>query len=244
MSLKGNLIDMSLVDIIQVFDGAKKSGVLLLQSNPLRGVIFCREGRLIDAAIVDGPTQRVVAIGEDAVIQLLQWDDASFVFRPDPSVAARAVRIFQDNDSLLLAGVRQRVDPLAALPHRPITLDSWLAARNVAEDTTKGVLLNRSQWRVLTEIDTGRNMLDLCGTLSMTFRDTARIVAELVAIGLVDTIQMPAPAARPTPKSAAPQRTRQIRLDEFDVIPRSAMVIERMSSRSLLDAVIHRIHQL
>ncbi len=44
MSLKGNLIDMSLVDIIQVFDGAKKSGVLLLQSNPLRGVIFCRGG--------------------------------------------------------------------------------------------------------------------------------------------------------------------------------------------------------
>ncbi len=175
---------------------------------------------------MDGPTQRVVAIGEDAVIQLLQWDEASFVFRPDPSVAERAVRIFKDNDSLLLAGMGQRVDPLAALPHQPITLDSWLAARDLPEDTTKGVLMNRSQWRVLTEIGAGRNMRNLCDTLSMEFRDAARIVAELAAIGLVDTIQISAPVARPAPKPAAPQRIQQIRLDEFDVIPRSAMVIE------------------
>ena len=245
MSLNGNLIDMSLVDIIQVFDGAKKSGVLLLQSNPLRGVIFCCEGRLIDAAIVDGPTRRVVAIGEEAVIQLLQWDEASFVFRPDASVAERAVRIFQDNDSLLLAGMRQRVDPLAALPHQQITLDSRFAARDLPEDTTKGVLMNRSQWRVFTEISSGRNMRDICDTLVMEFHDVARIVAELVAIGLVETIKPAAPAARPALKPIVPQHILQhIRLDEFDVIPRSALVIERMSSRGLVDAVIQRIHEL
>lgn len=244
MSLKGNLIDMSLVDIIQVFDTAKKTGVLLLHSNPLRGVIFSHEGRLIDAAIVDGPTQRVVTVGEDAVVQMLQWDEANFVFRPNASVEERAVRISRNNDWLLLAGLRQRVDPLAALPHQLITPDSWIAVRDLPEDSTKSVLLNMRQWQVFTEISSSGKMCDLCDTLAMEFRDVARVVAELMAIGLVETSQAPMPAARPAPKPIEQRRPQRIRLDDFDVIPRSAISAIGVSSSKLLDTVIHRIEEL
>ena len=102
MSLKGTLHDMSLVDLIRVLGATEKSGTLLLRSSPLRGVIFSRDGRLIDAAVVDGPTQQVVAHAEAAVIALLQWDDATFIFHPDTSVEQRPVRIFQTNDWLIL----------------------------------------------------------------------------------------------------------------------------------------------
>jgi Domain of unknown function (DUF4388) len=244
MSLKGNLLDMSLVDLIQIFEATEKSGVILLRSSPLRGVIFSRDGRLIDAAIVDGLTHDVVATGEDAVIQLLQWDEAAFVFRPDSSVAQRPVRILRHNDWLVLEGMRRRSNPLAALPHQPITPDTRLAVLALPSDTASSMLLNLNQWRVLSEIGYSRNPRELCESLAMGFADAARIIAELVAIGLVEAIQMPAPAFKPAPKPAVPYRAQQIKLDDFDVIPKSAITAAPAPGRKLLDVMFHRIHDL
>jgi hypothetical protein len=244
MSLKGNLLDMSLVDLIQVFEATEKSGVLLLRSSPLRGVIFSRDGRLIDAAIVDGQTHEVVASGEDAVIQLLQWDEAAFVFKPDSSVDQRPVRILHHNDWLVLEGMRRRSNPLAALPHQTITRDTRLAVLALPSDAASSMLLNLNQWRVLSEIGYSPNLRELCESLSMGFEDVARIVAELVAIGLVETIQMPLPLFKPAPKPTVPYRTQQIKLDDFDVIPKSAITAAPAPGRKLLDAVIRHIHDL
>ena len=244
MSLKGNLLDMSLVDLIQIFEATEKSGVLLLRSNPLRGVIFSRDGRLIDAAIVDGQTHEVVASGEDAVIQLLQWNEAAFVFKPDSSVDERPVRIVRHNDWLVLEGMRRRSNPLAALPHQTITPDTRFAVPALPSDAASSMLLNLNQWRVLSEIGYSRNLRELCESLSMSFEDAARIIAELVAIGLVETIQIPMPVFKPAPKPAMPHLARQIKLDDLDIIPKSAITAAPVPGRKLLDAVIRRIHDL
>jgi hypothetical protein len=242
MSLKGTLQDMSLVDLIQVFEAAEKSGVLLLHHESLRGVIFSRDGRLIDAALVDGPTRQVRAIGEDAVIALLQWDDATFVFRPDSSVAQRLVRIFHANDWLILEGMRQRPDPLVALPHQPITPATRLAVMSLPSDAESSMLLNLTQWRVLAEAAYTPDVCALGESLGMAFADVAPVVAALVAIGLIELVPsrpLPARPALPRPARAAP-----IPLDEFDVIPRSAMTATPSPSRPLLDAVKRRIFDL
>src|SRR4051794_12627034 len=97
MALEGCLQDMSLVDLIQIFRMGPKTGVLLLSSGSERGVIYVSAGQLVDAAIVRGPERQVLAVGEEAVLQLLQWEDASFTFRPDPAAGERLTRIVHDS---------------------------------------------------------------------------------------------------------------------------------------------------
>jgi uncharacterized protein DUF4388 len=244
MSLKGTLQDMSLVDLIRVFEATGKSGVLLLHHATQRGVIFSRDGRLIDAAVVDGPTRQVRAIGEDAVIALLQWDDATFVFRPDAAVEQRRVRIFHANDWLVLEGMRRRPDPLAALPHQPLTPDTRLTVLSLPSNAASSTLLNLNQWRVLSEASYCRDMRGLCESLRMAFPDVARTVAELVAIGLIEAIPIRPARQQPAAPRLLPPRAAPISLDSFDVIPRSAMTTTPRPTRTQLDAVMSRIDDL
>src|SRR5688572_8513300 len=59
MALEGNLRDMALADLLQVFWMGSKTGILLLIAGPERGVIYVRDGRLIDAVLVRGPRRQV-----------------------------------------------------------------------------------------------------------------------------------------------------------------------------------------
>src|SRR5690349_8032304 len=98
MALEGNLRDMALVDLLQVLWMGAKTGLLLLIAGPERGVIFVRDGRIIDAVLVRGAQRQVVAIAEDAVVHMLQWQDIRFAFRSHPAVAKRPARVVHDHE--------------------------------------------------------------------------------------------------------------------------------------------------
>ena len=46
-----------------------------------QGVVYVYAGCLIDVALVRGPARQVIATADDAMIALLQWEDATFMFR-------------------------------------------------------------------------------------------------------------------------------------------------------------------
>lgn len=98
--IEGNLAQMSLVDILQVFGMNKKSGVLVVRREESfeEGMIFLRDGKILNATTGG-------AAGEKAVYRLLTWDSGKFEYIPkdfNPEAL-----IGKPTDSLLMEGMRQ-----------------------------------------------------------------------------------------------------------------------------------------
>lgn len=191
MALEGSLADMSLIDLFHIFQMGPKTGILLLVSGPERGVVYVAEGRLVDAVLVRGTERRVIASGEDAVIQLLQLEDANFTFRHDPAIVERPARIFHETDWLVLEGVRRRENPLRALPHEQITLDTQLEMASMPSSVESGVNLDLNQWRILSQIAISQNIREVCDKIGIAPELAIRTVTELIVIGLLQIVQTP-----------------------------------------------------
>jgi hypothetical protein len=205
MALEGTLQDMSMSDLFQVFRLGPKSGVLLLEHNDERGVIYVDRGQLIDAFVVRGPERTVVVTSDEAVLYILDWDDASFVFRHDLSVAGRPVQIQHDSEWLVMESMRRRTDPFRALPYHQITLDTQLQLSPLPTNAESNVSLDVDQWRILSHAANNQNLRTICDITGIDHDKARRIVAELLSIGLVEVVT-PAPAKAPaaSPGEAPP----------------------------------------
>ncbi|NJN17369.1 MAG: DUF4388 domain-containing protein [Oscillochloris sp.] len=248
MALEGTLQDMSLSDLFQVFRMGPKTGILLLVSGAERGLIYVTTGRPIDAAVMRGAERQVVAVHDEAVIRMLLWDDANFVFRHDPAVGERPIKIAHDSEWLVMEGMRRRDDPASAMPYQKITLDTQLQLSPLPGTAESGVSLDVNQWRILSQVAGSPNVRTICDATSIQPEQAIRIIAELLSIGLVEIV---APL-----RKAPPLRPRQDPVRAM--VPAGTPVLagtggavgsvdessEPVVARGLLDAIMRRIRGL
>lgn len=249
MALEGTLQDMSLSDLFQVFRMGPKTGVLLLVAGDERGVIYVAEGRVIDAALVRGADRSVTATQEEAVVQMLLWEDASFVFRHDPAVCARQVKIGHDAEWMVMEGMRRRDDPARAMPYHRITLDTQLQLSPLPSSAESGVSLDVNQWRILSQISSSPNLRTICDATGIPPERAIRTVAELMAIGLVEVVVPPAPPVRPRAPLGDPLVARPSARPlepAMGAVPVAGIATgERPQvGRGLLDAIMRRVRGL
>lgn len=198
MALEGSLRDMSLADLIRFLRVRAKSGVLLLSSGAEHGAIAVSAGQLISATLTHGAERRVIAADEEAVMRMLQWQEAAFMFQPDPSVAQHAATLAYDGEWLIEESARRRAQPLRALPPRPITLESQVQLAALPASAESGINLDLEQWRVLTQVAASHDVRAICAAAGLPPARTLAILADLAAIGLVDLL----PAAGDAPEPA------------------------------------------
>ncbi len=203
MALEGNLQNMALSDLIQVFHTAAKTGILFLKGIRERGVVYVADGQLVDAVVVRGKERTMVATRDEAVLQMLTWEHADFIFRYDPAVRRRPVRIIQTGQCLILADVRRRVDPMRALPYYHITPETTLQLAVLPHNVRSGVSLNIDQWRVLSWIASSKDLRTICQTIGMDMETVIRLVIELMTIGLVEVAPCLVPATAPACRACA-----------------------------------------
>ncbi len=248
MALEGTLQDMSMSDLFQVFRLGPKSGVLLLDKEQDRGVIFVDRGRPIDAFVVRGSERKVLATGDEAVLCVLDWDDANFVFRHDLSVAGRPVQIEHDGEWLVMESMRRRADPLRALPYHKLNLDTRLQLSPLPSNAESSVSLDVDQWRILSHAANNQDLRTICAATGIDPDKALRIVAELLSIGLVEVPATPPPVkkrpvntASQTPKPAPNLNIDIPGADTATVYPkgRSGGV-----GRGLINAIMRRINEL
>ena len=103
--IQGNLSQISLVDLIQIFNLNRRTGLLEIKSEELEGHLYVREGNITHAS-----TGR--HSGEKALFRLLQWKAGSFAFIPEEITGD--INIRRSSDVLLLEGARQ-IDELEQL---------------------------------------------------------------------------------------------------------------------------------
>jgi len=124
MGIKGNLKDMSLVNIIQVNCNERNQARLLVQHQGKEGIIFFEDGNIVHMTL---DSQE----GEEVIHELLNWQEGSFELEQGVPPPARTVTASWS--SLLLEGM-QRIDESMAEGPLEILEDRKEWKEDMAED--------------------------------------------------------------------------------------------------------------
>ena len=96
--IEGSLGQISLVDLLQIFNLNRKTGLLELHCDDQNGLIYVHDGGVVHASV--GRHN-----GEKALFRMLQWGDGTFAFIPEQVTGDLNIR--RSTDMLLLEGARQ-----------------------------------------------------------------------------------------------------------------------------------------
>lgn len=110
----GNLSDMGVVDLVQTFEMGRKTGTITLTDGERTGVVFFREGRVVDAELA-----RIH--GEHAFYRMLNINEGKFEVQFIP--VDRPDRIEVSTQGLLMEGMR-RLDEWGRMLEQLPSLDS------------------------------------------------------------------------------------------------------------------------
>ncbi|NOK61791.1 MAG: hypothetical protein GFH27_549281n88 [Chloroflexi bacterium AL-W] len=240
MALVGSLQDMALTDLFQIFATSSKTGVLRLVCGSQHGVIYFAKGTLCDAILVRREDRKIVAAGEAAVIDMLQWSDGQFTFWHDLRSLERPVKIIHNASWLIQESIRQRSKPLQAPAYQPVTVESQLELVTLPEDARRRVELTVDQWRVLSKIVTSQHIRDVITQTDMSETQVIQNVTELIALGLV-AVKVP---TRSQLQRAVSQELPATRSMPVDLVAVTNGSHQSSSTYSLLAAIRRRIRQL
>jgi len=133
--IEGKLTQISVVDLLEIFQMNRKSGLVKIWSTlpGSVGSILVREGQVIDASVplADGSA----VVGEKALYRLLGWKEGRFEFQPGE--ISEPGRIERPTRGLLLEGLRQ--------------LDEWEQIRVELPPMDSRVMLSGSRDAIPTD---------------------------------------------------------------------------------------------
>ncbi|MEO7911991.1 MAG: DUF4388 domain-containing protein, partial [Roseiflexaceae bacterium] len=184
MALEGSLHDLSLIELLQAFQVGLKTGVLWLIDGAEQGVVYVRAGCLIDAELMRAPARQVIATADDAVLRLLQWQDATFAFQPDSQVSRRPVRIVHDHEWLLREARRRREQLLQQAPKQLLALDTCFALSKPPGGSAGTFRLGLDQWRILSQVAVSPSVHEICVRTGLNSDQALADLAQLLALGL------------------------------------------------------------
>lgn len=248
MSLQGNLRELALQEVLQLLAHTRKTGDLCI-SAPLAGLTACivfDKGAVVDATIEPLPPEDLAPfvngkpdpsrVVENAVLELLGWQDGTFAFVPLLDRKERSVTGVRLNTDVLLMEGARRVDVWSRLADR--IPNARVIPGFVEVESRHLPLLNLlpQQWEVLTGVDGQRDLLALSRALGRDLLETAEIVYGLVETGLL-RIADSARVARThaTPPSSSSQRDTDAKLDLW--VPDQATMSGAFGDDEIFDPV-------
>lgn len=165
--LRGDLAQVALFDLLQVFSANRRTGKLQVASPGASGEIWVTDGRIVDA-------QFGTAVGDKALFRALAITSGRFVFHP--SLTSTRERIDLPTDHLLMEAVRQ-ADEVARI-RDDLPAFTSVIARGLAVPHASGM-----QSRVIDVLREPRSIEDLLDAISAPDLDVLKAVAELLGSG-------------------------------------------------------------
>ncbi len=180
--LKGNLAQLSLIDILRMLSFGNRTGRLDVHQGTKSGEIYLQRGGLVHA--VTG-----AQIGETAVYTLMGWLEGGFSFTPNVDAPEESIHI--TTEQMLLEASRQT--------------EQWEDIKDVISSTdavfnispsgsTNTVSLKPIEWQVLAQVNGQRSVIEIAEILDLHEFEVAKIVFSLTTAGLlhevVDAIMM------------------------------------------------------
>ncbi len=198
MSLKGYLHHMPLVDLLYILRQKAKSGILVLVNDAMRGAMYLQQGNLIDAWIIPRNQRSHMCVHETAVAEMLNWDDAVFVFQHDPTVDSQPVHIDSEKIEQMLALLRNQPRGAVRKAAHIITLDTQVQLPSKPVRTEIIRQLEEQHWRITGQFTAHQPALTvqaLAQAAGVATETTLSLIIEMVAMGILEIVP-PQPAPR------------------------------------------------
>ena len=167
--LEGDLQQVALFDLLQVFAANRRTGLLSVVSRGVRGQIWLNDGRVVDA--VCG-----FVAGEKALFRVLALREGQFVFLPDRTAARQ--RIDASTDYLLMEAVRH-ADELAEIQTRLPDLATQVHCVGTPTKSVEGLSAELVA-RITSSLEEARSIEELLDLLPQHDLEILRIVAVLL----------------------------------------------------------------
>jgi hypothetical protein len=174
--LRGNLAQLSLLDILKMLSSGKRSGRLDIHQGAKSGEIYLQYGTLIHA--VSG-----THLGENVVYTLMGWLDGDFSFTPDIEASEQSINV--STEQIMLEAARQ-ADQWRDIKE---VLSSTDAVFNIsASGSTNTVSLKPIEWQVLAQINGQRSVIEIAEHLQLPEFEVAKIIYSLTTAGLLNEV--------------------------------------------------------
>lgn len=190
MALEGKLTDMPLTDLLYIFQRGARAGSLVLWNAAELATVWFRQGQPFHALVLSQGDRRLLHKGEGALLALSAWADGQFLYKPDSRTDGQPATIDKPSTVLIAQMNHQR----GGAPPRPLPpeLTPLTALRLLPEfyGGRAAVELSVEDWTVLTRIKPGTTVEELALMGEMTVERTLHVVAHLITLGLVCTVQL------------------------------------------------------
>jgi len=173
---RGNLAQLSLLDILRMLSSGDRSGRLEITQPGKTGEIFLENGNIVHAVMG-------AQMGEKCVYTLMGWMEGEFVFVPDVAAPERSIET--TTEQLLLEAARQA----AQWEDIKDVLSSTDAVFNISPSgSTNTVSLKPIEWQVLAQVNGERSVIEIGEILDLPEFEVARIVYSLTTAGLLHEV--------------------------------------------------------
>lgn len=182
--IEGNLAQIALIDLLQIFALNHKNGVLKLSHKAEQGTLFLVNGLVVNASLgkVDG---------EKAVYRLLRWDEGKFWFFPGVPEVER--RINSATDHLIMEGLRQNDEMIAQAAQLPQP-ETHLALRIPRDRLPQG--MRPATQEILLKLEYYPRVADLLDQCMVPDFEILQLLKLLIEKGVVEERQSEAPKSR------------------------------------------------
>jgi hypothetical protein len=174
--LKGNLAQLSLLDILLMLSSGYRTGRLDVRQGTKTGEIYLQEGSIIHAATG-------TKMGEKGLFTLMGWVEGEFSFSPD--IEAPEQSVDTATEELLLQASRQA--------------EQWEDIKDVISSTdavfninpsgsTSTVSLKPLEWQVLAQINGQNSVVEVAEILGLHEFEVAKVFYSLTTAGLLHEV--------------------------------------------------------
>ena len=194
-ALQGMLSETSMIHLIQILTVGKRTGLLTVANDGVKGMLFLQRGQIVDAVILLTVTDEALLEGAEAFYNLLRWRDARFWFSPKTGEARGFHHTLAIGTTQLIMEGLRRLDEDREAPRPALAVDSWVrAVPGAAEAGTIEIALNELAGRILSLVGPdSRQVGDLAAASGLGQLLTLMLVAELADAGLLQVVPAPGP---------------------------------------------------
>ena len=197
MALSGTLDTFAIPDVLRLLASTAKTGRLRISGSSGSGSVWVDHGDVVATELA--PAGPLPLRDTEVIFGLLRFETGSFTFEADAVALDAAPGASMEP---ILGAAEHMLAEWRSIEEVVPSLDVVVALRR--ELGGSDVMIDAERWRCIALVGAGVEVRVIAETLERNEVDTCRLVKELIELGLLEKVDVSAPAALPA--DHGPQR--------------------------------------
>ena len=187
VALSGTLDTFALPDVLRLLASTTKTGRLRVSGNRGSGSLWVSDGEVVASELTTINSLDPSAV--DVVFGLLRFDAGSFTFEADAVSPNAGPGMAMDP---ILSSAEHMLVEWQSIEKVVPSLEVWVALE--PELSGPDVMVDAMRWRCIATVGDGAQVGVIAEELQLNEVDACRLVKELIELGLLGTVDAPAPS--------------------------------------------------